>query len=186
MKASTVVGGLKSPSEFKRLAKRATEQARGRLHGHPGVKLGRGVKLTGPGEYRLSPGTKINPGTRIYVGPDAVFSTGRGVVIGGRGVINVMQALTIGDGTQMSWQCQILDTDFHHFYDADGNTKPMTVPVTIGSKVAIGTQVLILKGVTIGDGAVIAAGSVVSRDVAANTIVGGNPAKPIGESSGWK
>ena len=37
----------------------------------------------------------------------------------------------------------------------------------------------ILPGVTIGDGAIIAAGAVVNRDVKANTIAGGVPAKYI-------
>ena len=48
-----------------------------------------------------------------------------------------------------------------------------------GSKVWIGANVTILPGVTIGDGAVIAAGAVVNKDVKANTIAGGVPAKYI-------
>ena len=52
-------------------------------------------------------------------------------------------------------------------------------PVTIGHNVWIGGRSVILPGVTIGDGAIIAAGSVVTKDVPANTIYGGNPAKLI-------
>lgn len=44
----------------------------------------------------------------------------------------------------------------------------------------IGANATVLPGVTIGDGAIVAAGAVVSKDVAANTIVGGVPAKVIG------
>ena len=39
-----------------------------------------------------------------------------------------------------------------------------------------------IKGVTIGDGAVIAAHAVVTKDVPANVVVGGNPAKIINHS----
>ncbi|MBW7952730.1 MAG: antibiotic acetyltransferase, partial [Chitinophagaceae bacterium] len=42
---------------------------------------------------------------------------------------------------------------------------------------------IILKGVTIGEGAIVAAGSVVTKDVAPYTIVGGNPAKFIKETT---
>ena len=50
----------------------------------------------------------------------------------------------------------------------------------IGNDVWIGGGAIILPGVTIGDGALIGAGSVVTRNVGANQIVAGNPARSIG------
>lgn len=50
-------------------------------------------------------------------------------------------------------------------------------PVTIGNNVWIGGNVVINPGVTIGDNSVIGAGSVVTKDIAANVLVIGNPAK---------
>ena len=49
----------------------------------------------------------------------------------------------------------------------------------VGNDVWIGMDCLIMPGVTIADGAIIATGSVVTSDVAAYTIAGGNPAKPL-------
>lgn len=52
-------------------------------------------------------------------------------------------------------------------------------PITIGDNVWIGGHAVINPGITIGDNAVIASGAVVTHDVAAHTVVGGNPAKII-------
>ena len=52
-------------------------------------------------------------------------------------------------------------------------------PITVGSNVWMGGCVTVNGGVTIGDNAIIAAGAVVTKNVAANTIVGGVPAKFI-------
>jgi acetyltransferase-like isoleucine patch superfamily enzyme len=52
-------------------------------------------------------------------------------------------------------------------------------PIVIGKNVWIGANATVLPGVAIGDGAIIAAGAVVTKDVPANTIVGGVPAKII-------
>ncbi len=53
--------------------------------------------------------------------------------------------------------------------------------MTIGDQVWIGGRAVINPGVTIGDNAVIASGSVVTKDVPANTVVGGNPARILKE-----
>lgn len=52
-------------------------------------------------------------------------------------------------------------------------------PISIGDNVWVGGHCVIIGGLEIGDNSIIAAGSVVTRDVPANTIFGGNPAKKL-------
>jgi maltose O-acetyltransferase len=54
-------------------------------------------------------------------------------------------------------------------------------PVVIEENVWIGGGAILLPGVTIGRNAVVGAGAVVSRNVPANTVVAGNPARVIRE-----
>lgn len=53
------------------------------------------------------------------------------------------------------------------------------LPVTVGNNVWIGGSVTILAGVSIGDNCTIGAGSVVTRDIPANSVAVGNPARVI-------
>jgi acetyltransferase-like isoleucine patch superfamily enzyme len=59
--------------------------------------------------------------------------------------------------------------------------RPPLRPTVIGDDVWIGHSAIIMSGVKIGNGAVVAAGSVVTKDVTAYAIVGGVPAKKIGD-----
>ena len=65
--------------------------------------------------------------------------------------------------------------DGRQFNAADTKVKP----TLIQKRVAIGSGSTILCGLTIGEGALVGAGSVVTRDVPANTVVCGNPARVI-------
>jgi maltose O-acetyltransferase len=57
-------------------------------------------------------------------------------------------------------------------------------PVRVGDRAWLGARALVLPGVTIGEGAIVAAGAVVTRDVPPYAIVGGVPARIIGQREG--
>ncbi len=110
---------------------------------------------------------------KLRIGNRAAIGTGTQIHCG--------QEITIGDDTLISWNCCIMDRDYHKF---NGDSEIMR-PVRIGAHVWIGHNVIINKGVTIGDGAVIASGSVVTKDIPPSSCVGGNPAKVIKENVIW-
>jgi acetyltransferase-like isoleucine patch superfamily enzyme len=166
--------------------RKAAERGRGRRRGQTGAQIAKGAKLMGGGTFVLGAGSRIKEDARIFVDKGATLTLGPGAAIGIRNIINVAQSVTIGARSRLSWDCQILDTDFHAVLDADGNPFPKTKPVVIGEHVLVGTRAMILKGVTIGDGAIIAAGAVITKDVPAGAIMGGNPAKQIGEAHDWR
>src|SRR5215210_1143018 len=85
--------------------------------------------------------------------------------------------ITIGDGSLIGHGSTL--TTLNHGIDPDRRADMIPSPVTIGRKAWLGAGVTIVPGVTIGDGAIVGAGSVVTKDVPANTIVAGVPARLI-------
>ena len=55
----------------------------------------------------------------------------------------------------------------------------ITKPITLGDKVYIGNNAILLPGVTVGNNVVIGAGAIVTKDVPANSVVAGVPARVI-------
>lgn len=112
-------------------------------------------------------------------------SLARNFAIGRRCVMNVGcffdlgAPVTIGDGVAFGHQVLVLTTS-HELGPADYRAgAPYSRPVSIHDGAWIGARATILPGVTIGAGAVVAAGALVARDVPANTMVGGVPARPL-------
>lgn len=87
--------------------------------------------------------------------------------------------ITFGDGVMVGPGCTF--TTATHPVDPAQRLAGVEYakPIHVGSNVWFGADVTVLPGVTIGDGAVVGAGSVVTRDVPANTVVVGCPAKVI-------
>ena len=96
------------------------------------------------------------------------------------GSIRILAAerIVIGNAALLAKSVTITDSDWHGLYDRT-TARPPSAPVIIGDNVWIGDGAFIGKGVTIGDNAVIGARSVVTRDVPANTVVAGAPAKTL-------
>ena len=108
---------------------------------------------------------------------------GRNITVGRRVFINAgccfqdQGGIEIGDDVLIGHQVVIATLNHDPDPAKRGNMTP--APVKIGNKVWIGAHATVLPGVTVGEGAVIAAGAVVTRDVPANTVVAGVPAKPL-------
>ena len=120
----------------------------------------------------------------LWLYPKSEVTLGSGYMNAGA-QIRCKERITIGENCAIARNVLIMDFDAHLITYEDGTTNRVTAPITIGNSVWIGAGATILKGVTIGDNAIIGAGAVVTKDVKANTIVAGNPAKPIREHRQW-
>jgi maltose O-acetyltransferase len=125
---------------------------------------------------------KIGKGSTIHMGA-RFFETKRIVIgcdtiIGEKVFLDGREKLVIGDHVAIASDVMIYNSE-HDIHDA--NFKAIEKPVVIEDYVFIGPRAIILPGVTIKKGAVIAAGAVVTKSVTEYTIVGGIPAKEIGQ-----
>ena len=87
--------------------------------------------------------------------------------------VTIGNNVLIGPNVSIYTACHPLDADWRRTFDE------WAEPVTIGNDVWIGGGAIILPGVEIGDRCVVAAGAVVTKNVPADSLVGGNPARII-------
>ncbi|KAA5801707.1 acyltransferase [Alkalicaulis satelles] len=138
----------------------------------PNIRVGRALHVVTRSDQPVS-FTVWSPGDAqgaITIGDCCFFAGGVRLLAGG--------SITIGDGALIAKSVTITDSDWHGAYDRI-DPRPESRPVTIGRNVWIGDGAFVGKGVTIGDNAIIGARSVVTRDVPANTVAAGNPARPV-------
>ncbi|KKS95333.1 MAG: Acetyltransferase [Microgenomates group bacterium GW2011_GWC1_43_13] len=131
--------------------------------------------------YALA-GVKIGKGSVIHMWanffePGGV-KIGDDSIIGDHAFLDGRAPLTIGNHVDIASSVMIYNSE-HDLENADFSAR--VEPVEIGDYVFIGPRVIILPGVKVGKGAVIAAGAVVTKDVPDFMIVGGVPAREIGE-----
>lgn len=87
----------------------------------------------------------------------------------------------IGDNVDINDNFTIMTHDFgtYVFRNLYGDFVPSSGKVKIGNNIYFGRDVTILKGVTIGDNCIIGLGSIVTKDIPANSVVCGSPAKVV-------
>jgi maltose O-acetyltransferase len=131
--------------------------------------------------YRIS-GIKIGKGSTIHMW--ASFFDPKNIIIGQDSIIgdhiflDGRDTIKIGSHTDIASSVMIYNSE-HDLSDEE--FRAICAPVEIGDYCFIGPRSIILPGVKIGKGAVVAAGAVVTKDVGDFEIVGGVPAKVIGE-----
>lgn len=141
------------------------------------IKIGDNFKISG--ELISSHNGKIEIGNNCLVGPKCV--------------VGAVESVKLGSFVRISNNVVIIDNNNHPVnpydrklmnsvdYSSEYRTWKYSVakPIVIHDNVWIGRNSIINKGVTIGENSIVAAGSVVTKDVPANCIVGGNPAKVV-------
>ncbi len=128
----------------------------------------------------LGEGSGIRPPLRV--------DYGKNIHVGARTFVNFnltaldVATIHIGDDCQIGPNVQLL-TPIHPIEPQPRKDKlEGAKPIVIGDNVWLGGGVIVCPGVTIGENSVIGAGSVVTRDIPANVVAVGNPARVIREN----
>ena len=119
----------------------------------------------------------------LRVFPPLYADFGKNITVGENVFINACchfqdhGGITIGDGCQIGHN--VVFATLNHGLVPEDRKTTYPAPLRLGKNVWVGSNSTILQGVTIGDNAVVAAGAVVTKDVEANAVVGGVPARFI-------
>lgn len=124
-------------------------------------------------------------GEDVDVRPPLYVDYGCNIRIGARTFVNCnltaldVAAITIGEDCQIGPNVQLL-TPTHPLEPQPRRDKlEAALPITLGANVWLGGGVIVCPGVTIGDNSVVGAGSVVTKDIPANVVAVGNPARVV-------
>lgn len=124
-------------------------------------------------------------GEGVDLRPPVCVDYGSNITIGARTFVNYnltaldVARITIGEDCRIGPDAQLL-TPTHPVEPEPRRDKlEAALPIVIGDNVWLGGGVIVCPGVTIGDNAVVGAGAVVTRDVPANVVAVGNPARPV-------
>jgi len=148
------------------------------------------ASFVNPNRISIDAGTVVRERAWLAVleGKDEVgeICIGRECHIARDVILSSAYSLMVGDGVTFGPRSMVMDNN--HCFD-DPNVSVMDQglfgsPVVIEDYVWIGGHAIVLPGVHIGKGAIVAAGAVVTKDVPAYSIVGGVPAKVIGQRYG--
>ena len=132
------------------------------------------------GQIRFGRFAWIGHGSKIRC-HEGIVEVGPKTVVGQECTISAYQRVSIGQQCVIADRAMFIDFD-HNVADPEQPIRKQGIykrDVVVGSNVWIGYGAQILRGVTIGDNAIIGASSVVTRDIPANAVAAGSPARVI-------
>ena len=132
------------------------------------------------GTIRFGSFTWIGDGTKIRCHEGAV-EIGSKTVLGQECTISAYKHVRIGDQCVIADRAMFIDFD-HGITEVDRPIRRQGIykrPVEVGSNVWIGYGACVLRGARVGDNSVLGTYSVVTKDVPANAVAGGIPAKVL-------
>ncbi|MBP2434187.1 acyltransferase [Bradyrhizobium elkanii] len=175
-----------------------------RLVGRATCRLGAGAKLMRTARIRNT----RRDSDRIVIGENSIIR-GELMTFAHGGELRIGEWCYVGEGTRIwsavsieignrvliSHSANVFDNLTHPLRAAERHRQVQQIftrghpsdislnesPVRIGDDAWIGAGAMVLRGVTVGQGAIVAAGAVVTKDVAAFSIVAGNPAVQVRE-----
>lgn len=128
--------------------------------------------------------TEIGHGSKLSIAGELVL--GKNFIITAETSIICFKKIVIGDDCLFSWECLIMDTDFHTIKNLENKILNEDKEIVFGNKVWMGCRCTILKGTKVEDEVVIAANSCVNSAIkGSNLIVAGNPAKVVKDKITW-
>lgn len=128
----------------------------------------------------------IKYGARIIVAEKGHLILGDRFRISSGSSIICYKLIDIGQNCRISWDSQVMDTDFHRVYNLHNEHINPDKKIRIGNDCWIGNHCFIQKGTHLGNMVVIASNSLVhSGKPDNNVILGGSPAKVIKRSISW-
>jgi acetyltransferase-like isoleucine patch superfamily enzyme len=126
--------------------------------------------------YRVDDSFALIP--PFYTAGGTEIRVGRNVFINQNCTIYDLGGVDIGDDVMIGPNVSIITTG-HPLEPSERRAGVTANPIAIGRNVWIAAGATVIGGVTIGENSVVAAGAVVTRDVPANTLVAGVPARAI-------
>jgi len=144
------------------------------------VRLGKNVKIY---DFVNLYGCEIGDNTKI----GTFVEIQKGAKIGTNCKISshtfICEGVTIEDEVFVGHNVTFINDAFPRAATEDGKLQTeqdwVCVPTLVKNRASIGSSATLLCGITVGENAIVGAGSVVTKDVPANTIVVGNPARVL-------
>ena len=164
------------------------------------MAVGKPRMTESPSYQRIAPDVKMGKGVRVYaftnlygcrIGDEsrigAFVEIQKGASIGARCKVSshtfICEGVVVEDDVFVGHNVTFINDLYPRATNGDG--QPQTeadwkcIPTRVGRGASIGSGATLLCGITVGRRAIVGAGSVVTRDVPADAVVAGNPARII-------